>query len=311
MAVPTSIADLSTTAASNYPAGSESIGTNLDDYLRAVSAIVKQQDSRGADIASGTSITIPAVGNYFVITGTTTINTIADSWTGRYAFLEFSGALQLTHSSGLILPGAANKTTAAGDCAIVVNETTGVWRVTNYQPATGYQAAMAAASQAEMEAGTETALRSMSPLRVAQAIAALVAGNPTGTIIDFAGTSAPTGYLACPTTQTDISRTTYAALFSAIGTTWGAGNGSTTFGMPWFAADYASVQSSSNVGTESVGVLLTHSHATNSGTVSAGGGTITNGSGVGLGSATATTMTPTGGTANLAAGVRVLKCVKY
>jgi microcystin-dependent protein len=49
-------------------------------------------------------------------------------------------------------------------------------------------------------------------------------------IIDFAGTAAPTGYLACDGSA--VSRTTYAALFAAISTTWGAGNGTTTFNIP-------------------------------------------------------------------------------
>lgn len=51
-----------------------------------------------------------------------------------------------------------------------------------------------AASQAQMEAGTESALLSMSPLRVAQAIAALSGGFPTGTTMLFQQTSAPTGW---------------------------------------------------------------------------------------------------------------------
>ena len=42
MPVPTSIADLDSTAANNSPAGSDSIGTSLDDYLRAHAAIIKQ-----------------------------------------------------------------------------------------------------------------------------------------------------------------------------------------------------------------------------------------------------------------------------
>ena len=42
MAVPSTIADLDATAANNSPSGSESIGTNLDDYLRAHAAIIKQ-----------------------------------------------------------------------------------------------------------------------------------------------------------------------------------------------------------------------------------------------------------------------------
>lgn len=53
---------------------------------------------------------------------------------------------------------------------------------------------------------------------------------PAGVISQFAGASAPTGYLLCQG-QT-VSRTTYAGLFTAIGTTYGAGDGSTTFALP-------------------------------------------------------------------------------
>lgn len=54
--------------------------------------------------------------------------------------------------------------------------------------------------------------------------------TPSGAILQFAGTSAPTNWLLCDGAL--ISRTTYADLFSAIGTTYGAGDGSTTFKLP-------------------------------------------------------------------------------
>lgn len=54
--------------------------------------------------------------------------------------------------------------------------------------------------------------------------------NPTGAIVQFAGSTAPTGYLLCDGSA--ISRTTYATLFTAISTTYGVGNGSTTFNLP-------------------------------------------------------------------------------
>ena len=53
---------------------------------------------------------------------------------------------------------------------------------------------------------------------------------PVGVITAFAGSTAPTGYLICDGSA--VSRTTYAALFAIIGTTYGAGNGSTTFNIP-------------------------------------------------------------------------------
>lgn len=134
----------------------------------------------------------------------------------------------------------------------------------------------------------------------------LIASVPVGTIIDFAGTTPPAGFLSCPTSAANISRATYAALFTAIGETWGAGDGTTTFGMPWFPADYASVQANANVGTATVGAVIAHTHTETSagvaGVSTVGGANLQGGASV-TGS--------TGGAANLAAGHRVLKCVKY
>lgn len=53
---------------------------------------------------------------------------------------------------------------------------------------------------------------------------------PPGMIVPYAGTAAPSGWLSC--NGSAVSRTTYAALFAAIGTTYGAGDGSTTFNLP-------------------------------------------------------------------------------
>jgi microcystin-dependent protein len=53
---------------------------------------------------------------------------------------------------------------------------------------------------------------------------------PSGSVLSFAGSAAPTGYLLCDGSA--ISRTTYATLFAAIGTVYGIGNGTTTFNIP-------------------------------------------------------------------------------
>lgn len=53
---------------------------------------------------------------------------------------------------------------------------------------------------------------------------------PAGAVMPFAQSSAPTGWLKC--NGAAVSRTTYATLFAAIGTTYGAGDGSTTFNLP-------------------------------------------------------------------------------
>ena len=53
---------------------------------------------------------------------------------------------------------------------------------------------------------------------------------PSGMLAPFAGATAPTGWLLSDGSA--ISRTTYSALFAAIGTTYGTGDGTTTFNLP-------------------------------------------------------------------------------
>lgn len=53
---------------------------------------------------------------------------------------------------------------------------------------------------------------------------------PVGVVCAFAGSTAPLGYLLCDGSA--VSRTTYASLFNVIGTTYGTGNGSSTFNVP-------------------------------------------------------------------------------
>ena len=54
--------------------------------------------------------------------------------------------------------------------------------------------------------------------------------TPAGLVAPYAGSSAPAGYLLCDGTA--VSRTTYATLFAVVSTTYGAGDGSTTFNIP-------------------------------------------------------------------------------
>ena len=130
-------------------------------------------------------------------------------------------------------------------------------------------------------------------------------GPPIGSIIQFAGASAPSGYLACPPTATNISRTTYAALFAAIGTAWGVGDGSTTFGMPYFPSGYGAV--AGVVGTTTVGSVIAHTHSYLTRAQFTGG----SGSGTNWATDTSTTTGSTGGGANFGAGSAILFCVKY
>jgi microcystin-dependent protein len=57
-----------------------------------------------------------------------------------------------------------------------------------------------------------------------------IEGIPTATIVPWSSASVPSGFLECDGSA--VSRTTYATLFGIVGTTYGAGDGSTTFNTP-------------------------------------------------------------------------------
>ena len=77
---------------------------------------------------------------------------------------------------------------------------------------------------------------------------ALQMTTPTGTMMAFAGKSVPEGWLLC--NGANVSRTTYSKLFAVIGTTWGTGDGSTTFTLPNCEGRFLEgTTSTSNVGT--------------------------------------------------------------
>lgn len=105
-----------------------------------------------------------------------------------------------------------------------------------------------------------------------------------GMMFDYGGTSLPSGYLGCDGAA--VSRATYAALFTAIGTTWGVGDGSTTFNVPNFQRRAAVGSGGSGTGTLGstvgstggaethtlvTGELAAHAHTLSSGTVDSQG----------------------------------------
>ena len=98
---------------------------------------------RGSDIASASTLSLPATGGgVFIVTGTTTVTGISTAQGGRCVKLRFAGSLTLTHSSSFILPGGANIQTSAGDCAEFINDAAtdasgSNWRCFNYQFANG------------------------------------------------------------------------------------------------------------------------------------------------------------------------------
>jgi microcystin-dependent protein len=92
-----------------------------------------------------------------------------------------------------------------------------------------------------------------------------------GVMVMFSGSSAPTGWMICDGSA--ISRTTYVALFGVIGTTYGSGNGSTTFNIPDLQQRFPMGKAASGTGSTlgGTGGTIDHSHGSpiTSGTPSA------------------------------------------
>jgi len=85
--------------------------------------------AKGADIASTAAVTLGTDGNYFDITGTTTITSLSTLGAGRIVILQFDGVLTFTHNStNLILAGGVNATTQAGDVIGLISLGSGNWR---------------------------------------------------------------------------------------------------------------------------------------------------------------------------------------
>ena len=141
-------------------------------------------------------------------------------------------------------------------------------------------------------------------------------GSPAGIVAPFAGTSAPSGWLAC--NGAAVSRTDYATLFAAIGTTWGVGDGSTTFNVPDLRGTFLRGTGTNGtygtavgqaVGTYAADTYLNHSHAvTDSGHshgTSNGGNFIVTGGGTSAGVGTGTSYVQIGSTGTSTTGLTV------
>lgn len=185
----------STTASSNSPIGSTAVGTGLDDNLREIQKVVRQDlANKGADIIAASTTDLGAVpGSMHDITGTTTITGFGTVSAGIIKWVKFEGVLTLTHNAtSLILKYAQNHLTTDGDVFCFQSEGSGNWRELTRNVAGGDVA--------------------------------------PGIIMEDGAATAPAGWLLCYGQA--ISRTTYSAIFARYSTTFGVGDNSTTFNLP-------------------------------------------------------------------------------
>ena len=177
--------------------------------------------SAGADVilkvAGNTGVTIRPTENQFVITNGTSVFNVAPT---EFSSLTVTGAA--TFESTVTVEGngtfkgqvSTNSDMAVGGNFAVSGGSTFSGTVTiagaNVQAAN----AKVCASAFHGDGSNLTGIVAM----------------PTGAVVPFGGSSAPTGFLLCAGQA--VSRSTYSALFSVISTTYGAGDGSSTFNLP-------------------------------------------------------------------------------
>lgn len=153
--------------------------------------------------AAGTTNVLGAGGTFVQITGSGQTITSLGSAPNAKKYVRFTAGNTLTYNAtSLILPSGTNIATAAGDTAIVLSDASGNARVVQYQKADGTALVVPAAAD---------------PI-------------PIATVLNYAGSVAPARWLLMHGQA--ISRSTYSALFGVIGTTYGSGDGSTTFNIP-------------------------------------------------------------------------------
>jgi hypothetical protein len=104
-----------------------------------------------------------------------------------------------------------------------------------------------------------------------QRIAALEsAAAPPGTVIMYAGKTVPAGWLLCD--GRPVSRATYAALFAAVGTSYGPGDGSSTFALPNLLGRFAMGVAADAVASAGGKATLDNSHRHAPGDLAVAGG---------------------------------------
>ena len=128
-----------TVAVNNSPSGSDQIGTGLDDNLREIQKVVKEQFSTGT-ISAAVITHLSGVNNrQVIVTGTgITITSFGTLEAGAYKIVTFDGANTITHNAtSMIMPNGEDFATNAGDALIMYSLGSGNWECINVFRASG------------------------------------------------------------------------------------------------------------------------------------------------------------------------------
>lgn len=160
-------ATLGTVSATNFPDNTSQLISPFDlrDWITdGIDSFVTQKDvstfenafyeCKGSTLTAAATVNLSlATGNFVHVSGTTTITSFGTLPAGSRFIVCFDDAVIVTYNATtLIIPGAANITTTAGDCMMLISEGSGSWRVVGYFPGTG------------LPVGTVTSVTATTPL---------------------------------------------------------------------------------------------------------------------------------------------------
>lgn len=163
--------------------------------------------NKSADIATAGTVNLDnASGDYVTLTGTTTVTAITLA-EGVEKTCKAAGAFILTHGASLIVPGAANITTAAGDVFKVRGEASGVVRVISYTYADGRGGGWTLGADIATTSGSNIDLSTAIPAGVNEIAGSFTGVSTTGTgmpqvVLGDSGGYETTGYAGSVTNQT-------------------------------------------------------------------------------------------------------------
>ena len=184
--------------------------SGINNAIREVMSALKKVDT------GATTLTSPA----FTTSTSATIKTATVKHTNDTASMTIAANGAVTFNQGLSLPDNTVETADVQDNAITLAKMAGLARGSIiYGNANGDPTALAVGTGVLTGNGTDISYA-----------AAAGDGVPTGTVIYHAANTAPSNFLKA--NGAAVSRSTYSALFTAIGTTFGVGDGSSTFNVP-------------------------------------------------------------------------------
>lgn len=296
-------------AASETAAGLSETAAGLSETAAAAS----ETAAGASEIAAGLSETAAGVSETNALASEMAAGQLFDNFDARYLGAKTADPT-LDNSGDALIEGA-----------LYFNSTVSEMRVYN---GTAWEstAGLDKATTAQAEAGTDDAAY-MTPLKTFQAIEETrEQGVPVAAVEAFAQNTAPTGWLKA--NGSAVSRTTYSALFAAIGIVFGAGDGTTTFNLPDLRGEFPrgwddarGVDTGRAFGSAQTHLLASHGHPFEFNRATSGGdgngnylagvtGSVSLRTSASSGRTASLSVRPDGGTETRPRNIALLYCIK-